>query len=203
MWNFKHTQKQTHEYNEALCSPIIQLPRDQPLDYLISTTPLPTCPFMYYFEVNSWILCTWMEQLIEEATVSLKMALILLFPTGRNYDPWDSLEFHFNLSCSTCHFLSGITGLFVQHIFPVEPSVPWRQDLGLIHPTFNEYLLNERRNVWSWVTRTKIQIQVKINPHPVLGTKAADISLLCDLIWLLFIDLMYRSWISSNRQYRL
>lgn len=142
---------------------------------LIPSTPLHPYHW-YYFEANSWIVCISMEQLIEEATFSLKPALILLFPAARNCDPWDSLAFYFYISSSTNHVLSGIIGLFIPPIFPIEPSVPWRQDLGLIHPAFNKCLLNERRNVQRWATMTKIQIRIKIDTHPALGIKETDIS---------------------------
>lgn len=46
--------------------------------------------------------------------------------------------------------------------------------------------------------RTKIQIQIKIEPHPALRIKETDISLLCELVWFLFIDLKYRPEISSK-----
>lgn len=80
--------------------PSLSFYNDQLVASLISSTPLYTyC--LYYFEASLWIVCTWMEQLIEEVTVPLYTALILFFPAGRSGDPWNSLASYVYLSFGT------------------------------------------------------------------------------------------------------
>lgn len=163
----------------------------------------PHAPFYFILKQIHASFVPAVEQLIAEATLPLTPALILLFPAVRNSGLWVSLAFSLSHSSSTCHFLSVTLGLFVHLIFPIEPSVPWKQDLRLIYPKFINIGWIKGKMDKDDFPRTKIQIQIKIEPHPALRIKETDISLLCELVWFLFIDLKYRPEISSKWLYNL